>query len=488
MKYYWRNNLHTNTNYITRTLCLASILLTGLLAGCNSSSNSSSDDSSLVPTVIATTPAESDTDVAINHKAVATFSEAMDSTTIDTLSFSVIGADEQALSGDVTVDTASHTATFTPDGNFAASTLYTATLTTAIKSTAESVALANDYVWSFTSGTATDVVAPTVISTNPADAATGFALNRAISANVSEALDPATVNASTFTLTPAVSGVVSYSDKVATFSPSSNLAENTSYTATLTTAITDLGDVALTAKTWSFTTGTTVAEGPAPVNLGIAGDFAILTKTGVTNVHASAITGNVGASPITAAAMDNVNCIEMTGIIYGSDVGYTGNGDISCFKGTAPDNTLVANAVLDMGTAYTDAAGRKTPYKTDLGAGKIGGLTLTPGLYKWGTSVLIDTDVTLSGGANDVWIFQIAGNLTQETATHVYLDGDAQAKNVFWQVGGVDGVTLNTDAAFNGIVMAEKTIAVRTGATVNGRLLSQTEVTLQQNTVTQPAQ
>ncbi|MFT6987482.1 MAG: hypothetical protein ACJAT7_003338, partial [Psychromonas sp.] len=356
-------------------------------------------------------------------------------------------------------------------------------------------ALANDYAWSFTSGTTIDSVAPTVTSTNPIADATAVAPNRAVSANFSEALDPVTVNTSTFTLSAgatAVAGVVSYNDKVLTFTPTSILAINTLYTATLTTAITDLavnGNPLAANLVWSFTTGSEVAEGPAPVNLRTAEEFVILTKTGITNTgaHLSDITGNIGASPITAAAMDNVFCSEITGTIYGADAGYTGSGAITCFAGAAADNIKVANAVLDMGTAYTDAAGRTTPDFTELYAGDISGQTLVPGLYKWGTNVLINTDVTLSGGANDVWILQIAGDVIQASATHVYLTGGAQAKNVFWQVGGGTGVALDTGAFFKGIVLAEKGITVNTGATVDGRLLSQTAVTLDQNPVTEPA-
>ena len=184
--------------------------------------------------------------------------------------------------------------------------------------------------------------------------------------------------------------------------------------------------------------------------------------------------------------MNNVFCTEIVGTIYGSDAGYTGSGAISCFAGASPDNTLVANAVLDMGTAYADAAGRTTPDFTELGAGDISGLTLVPGLYKWGTGVLISTDVTLSGGPNDVWIFQIAGDITQANGSSILLAGGALAKNIFWQVGGV-GVTIGTTAVFEGVILAEKAVNMNTGATLNGRLLSQTEVTLIQNTVTQPA-
>jgi len=145
----------------------------------------------------------------------------------------------------------------------------------------------------------------------------------------------------------------------------------------------------------------------------------------------------------------------------------------------------MTTAISDMETAYTDAAGRPTPDFTELGAGDISGLTLVPGLYKWGTGVLISTDVTLSGGPNDVWIFQIAGGITQASATSVILAGGALPKNIFWQTFGA--VALDTTAHFEGIVLSKTEITLATGASINGRLLSQTAVNLDQSTVTQPA-
>lgn len=228
--------------------------------------------------------------------------------------------------------------------------------------------------------------------------------------------------------------------------------------------------------------------GPSPVNLGTAGTFVILTKSGITNVPTSAITGNIGSSPITSAAMDNVSCSEISGTIYGVDAAYTGDGiDVTCFAGNPPaaNKTLVDNAVLDMETAYNDAAARTNPAPvTELGAGDISGLTITPGLYKWGTGVLISTNVTLSGGPNDVWIFQIAQGLTLANTATVTLIGGALAKNVFWQSFGV--VAIGTGAHFEGIVLAKTAINLTTGATVLGRLLAQTDVTLQSNRITQP--
>ena len=217
--------------------------------------------------------------------------------------------------------------------------------------------------------------------------------------------------------------------------------------------------------------------GPVPVNLGTAGGFAIQSKTGITDVYPSPVAGNVGTSPITGAAL-LLTCGEVSGKLFTVDAA----GPLPCAIADASSLTL---AVGDMEFAYDDAAGRPFPDFTELGAGEIGGLTLAPGLYKWGTGVLITTDVTLTGGPNDVWIFQIAGTLNQGNATRVTLAGGAQAKNIFWQVAGA--VTIGTTAHFEGVVMAKTMIAANTGASVNGRLLAQTAVTLQMTTVTQPA-
>jgi hypothetical protein len=215
----------------------------------------------------------------------------------------------------------------------------------------------------------------------------------------------------------------------------------------------------------------------APVNLGSAGTFAILSKSGITDVYASAITGNVGTSPITGAAI-GLRCSEVTGTIFTVNAA----GPLPC---AVTDATGLTTAVGDEQTAYLDAAGRSTPDFLNLGAGEIGGLTLSPGLYNWSTGVSISNDVTLAGGPNDVWIFQIAGNLSEASAKNLTLTGGAQAKNVFWQTAG--GVAIGTGAHFEGNILSKTLIAMKTRASINGRLLAQTAVTLQMNTVTQPA-
>ncbi len=241
-----------------------------------------------------------------------------------------------------------------------------------------------------------------------------------------------------------------------------------------------------------------LGAGPAPVDLGSAGNFVILAETGITNTgsHTSVITGDIGNSPGSAAQMNDVWCSEITGTIYGVDAAYTGSGDTTCFAGNPPlaNKTLVDNAVGDMLTAYNNAASVVAPAPvTELGAGNIGGMTLAPGLYKWSTDVNIADNLTLSGGASDVWILQIAGDLnvasagSVATGIKVILSGGALASNVFWQVGGVTGATLGTYATFNGTILSAKQIICQTGAVLNGRALAQTQVTLDANVVTNVA-
>lgn len=231
----------------------------------------------------------------------------------------------------------------------------------------------------------------------------------------------------------------------------------------------------------SFRAASSNPRSPTPVNLRGAGQFVILSKSGISTVPQSAITGNIGVSPIDrggmtgfSETMDGTNTFsqatQVTGKMFAAD-----------YSGTTP--SVLGLAVLDMQAAYTDAAGR-APDFIELATGNIGGMTLKPGTYKWGSGVTILSDVTLNGGPNDVFIFQIAGTLTQASATRVTLTGGARPQNIFWQVADV--VALNTTAHFEGIVLAQTGITVATGASVNGRLFAQTAVTLQMNAITQP--
>jgi len=227
-----------------------------------------------------------------------------------------------------------------------------------------------------------------------------------------------------------------------------------------------------------------VSQPLAPVNLGTAGDFVILAKTGISTTGTTQITGDIGISPAAASFITGFGLIADASNTFSTSSLVTGK--VYAADYTPPTPTKMTTAVGDMQTAYTDAAGRTSPNYTELYTGDVTGKTLTSGLYKWSTGVQVSAGgVTISGTANDVWIFQIAGNLTIANGAIVTLSGGAVAANVFWQVAGQ--VTLGTTAAMKGIILSQTQIAMNTGATLNGRALAQTAVTLIANTITKPS-
>jgi len=221
-----------------------------------------------------------------------------------------------------------------------------------------------------------------------------------------------------------------------------------------------------------------------PVNLGKAASFVILTKSGVTNVPTSKITGDMGVSPIAATAITGFALVADKTNTFSRSTQVTGKIYAANYASPTPAN--LTTAVSNMEAAYTDAAGRKNPNFTELYAGDLSAKTLTPGLYKWGTSVVANKNVTLKGGPNDVWIFQISGNLTLASGVNITLSGGAQAKNIFWQVAGGAGVNLGTTSHFEGNILAKTAIHLLTGASMNGRALAQTAVTLDKNMIVIP--
>jgi hypothetical protein len=217
------------------------------------------------------------------------------------------------------------------------------------------------------------------------------------------------------------------------------------------------------------------------VNLGTAGNYAILAQSGISSVPTCAVTGNLGISPAAATFVTGFSLIADSTKVFSTSTQVTGK--VYAADYTAPTPSNLTTAIGDMQTAFTDAAGR-APNVTELGAGNIGGRTLAPGIYKWSTGVLIPADVTLTGSATDVWIFQVAQDLTMSDATSVVLAGGAASKNVFWQVAGA--ADIGTTARFEGTILSKTGVAVRTGASIDGRLLAQTAVTLQSNAVVAP--
>jgi len=318
-----------------------------------------------------------------------------------------------------------------------------------------------------------DTTAPTVTSANPANGATGVALNQIITAAFSEAVDPSTITTATFTLTgpdaTSVPATVTFDDatNIATLTPSSTLAPDTTFAATIA-GVTDLAGNALEGDfAWSFTTG--ASTGQAPVALGSASTFVVLAGSAVSNTGATIVNGDLGVSP--SATVNGFPPGAVNGTIHAAD-------------------PSAAQAKLDLTAAFLDAQGRSVGSQTL--PGNLGGLTFTPGLYTNSTSVLISgsgpgNNVTLDaqGDANAVFIFQMGSTLTTGPGSQVILSGGAKASNVYWQVG--TSATLDTTSVFKGNILAQTSITLNTGATLDGRALAQNgAVTLDSNTITTP--
>ncbi len=420
----------------------------------------------LAPTSpVSVSPPNSSVGICADTVIAATFPQAMDPTTINTTTFTLA----PGVTGTVTHDTTDKIFTFTPSANLALSKVYTATITTGAKDPSGN-ALASNYVWTFTTAAATCTAPPppTVLSVTPPNGAVGVCLNTVITATFSEAMNPVTINITTFTVAPGVTGTVSLdgTGKIAAFTPSSNLAASTTYTATITTGAQDVSGNSLAAHyVWSFTTAAQPCQAAVP--LASAANFVVLSGSTVTNTGPTIISGgDLGLSPGSAVTGFPPGTLTSPAVMHVTD-------------------PTAAQAQLDLTTAYNYAAG--LPGGAVL-AGDMSGLTFTPGLYKNSSTVMLSAgNVTLDaqGNANAVFIFQIGSTLTTIGSTQVILAGGAQAKNVFWQVGS--SATLGTNSIFMGTIMALQAITLDTGATLTGRALARNAaVTLDDSTVTAP--
>jgi hypothetical protein len=218
-------------------------------------------------------------------------------------------------------------------------------------------------------------------------------------------------------------------------------------------------------------------QGPTPINLFTAGNFAIVAETEITDLPPSVVIGNVGLAPAQGVNIE-LTCAEVTG---GAIFTVDSAGSPSCRRRNSL--TLLTQAVADGHTAWNDGRVRPPDY-TDVLAGNIGGLNFPPATYKWNAGVQISSNITLTGGPNDVWIFLIENNLSVSPGVQVILDG-ALPKNVYW-LTLIDGVELGAGSQFAGVILAETSIFMRTGASINGRLLAAQSINLDTNTVTQP--
>jgi hypothetical protein len=439
------------------------------------------------PTMSSTIPVNAATGVAVNSAMAAAFSEAMDPLTITTATFT-LKQGATAVSGTVTYSGV--TAVFTPASNLAASTTYTATITTGGKDLAGN-ALASDYVWSFTTGAAADTTNPTVTLTVPANSATGVRINTTIAATFSEAMDPATITTANFTVA-GVTGTVTYNTitKIATFTPASNLAAGTLFTATITTGVKDLAGNALAVnKVWTFTTGT--ATGTTPVALGAAAPFggfgggAGMTNQGILTIINGDI-GTTGVSTTMTGFHDSVgdvytetplNIGRVNGRIYTAAPPPGGAG----VGGNAATFVIATAAASDALIAYNSMSPASLPGGVDPGAGQLGGLTLAPGIYKaaGATFLLTGSDLTLDGQGdpNAVWVFQTAAGLTIGAPgfpRSIILINGAQAKNVFWYVGSA--ARIEDRSSMVGTIIASAGVTISTAGqlsttTLEGRAL-----------------
>ncbi|MBE0645384.1 MAG: DUF3494 domain-containing protein [Bacteroidetes bacterium] len=420
------------------------------------------------PTIRSTLPANNATLVPVNQRLAATFNEVMDPGSITPTTF-VLRKGQTQIPG--TVVYVGLTATFKPTVALTSDTTYTATITSGVMDLAGNRMIA-DYVWRFDTDVSVDLTAPTVISTVPVNFATGVGINKSITATFSEVMDPWTITSTSFLLRSGevlVTGAITYADSTAVFTPSSHLTTNMMYSAKITIQAADLaGNHFAMDYDWTFTTGAALPA-PLPIDLDCANDFTVLAGSTVTSTGNTIIHGDVGLSPGTQ--------------VVGFPPGQVLDGSIHI------NDALANNAQLCLTIAYNDAAGR-TFNAIIVSDGELGGKTLAPGLYRSapGSFGITNSDLTLDaqGDVNAVWIFQMpSSTLTVGNGRQVILAGGADAGNVFWQVGSA--ATIGTTAAMAGTIMADQSIALNTGATLNGRALARiAEVTFDGNTVIRP--
>ncbi len=413
------------------------------------------------PTVIVTDPLNLATNVLLSKVITAGFSEAMNPSTINASSFTLMNG-SVSVAGTVTY--AGTVASFTPTVALLPSTLYTATITTTATNVA-GTALASNYVWTFTTGI---LVVPTVISTDPANLATGVPLNKVITATFSEPMNASTITNSSFLVklgSVTVPGTVTYAGVIASFTPTSLLLSDSTYTCTITTLAKNLAGTPI-ASNYVWTFSTKLHTGPLPIDLKSVGRFGIIAGVGVSNnagqseIHDQ----DVGISPgVRSSVTGFPPAIIVNGAIYASD-------DIAP-PGVA---AMLIQAKQDLTDAYLAAEGATSPAPA-LVAGDLGGQTLAPGIYKSTSTLLVQSgSLTLDaqGDVNAVWIFQIAAGFTTVGGAggNIILSGGAQAKNIFWQVGS--SATIGDFTSFKGNVLALTSITMNSGATAVGRMLA----------------
>jgi hypothetical protein len=454
---------------------------------------------STIPFVVSTDPANGAVNVALNKVITATFSNAMNPATINGTSFTISNG-ATPVAGTITYTGMG--ASFTPTLPLLPATTYTGTITTAAQDNAGNSLPAN-YVWTFRT-----IAAPYVVSTDPANLATSVPLNKRVSAIFSEVMNPSTINSTTFLLkqglTP-VAGIVTYTGTTATFTPSLALLPNTTYTATITTGAQNTSGNGLGANyTWSFAT---IASVPPPSFLasiamfGVFGGSAGVTNQGLNTVINNGGLGTTGASTLITGFHDGTNGDVYTETPLNKGLVTGGIFTAPPPPGTAASFAIATQGLADANAAYLAISPASKPGGTDPGSGELGGLTLTPGVYKsaGGTFKISNGNLTLDGQGdpNAEFFFQAPTSLTVGIAgplgaRSVILINGAQAKNVYWYVGTAatingagGGVMTGTIISSAGLTFSTAGNAVQT--VLNGRAVSlNASVTVVNTTINVP--
>jgi hypothetical protein len=529
-------NLTPSTTY-TATIAIAAMDLAGVGLAQNYVWTFTTAAAPLVvpPTVTSTIPLNNATGVPLNQIVGATFSTAMNPATINSTTFNLTGPGTTVVSGLVAYAAVGNTLTFLPTANLTPGTLYTATIANKVQNLA-GTSLANNYVWTFTTGTNTASIAPELVLTVPASAASNVPLNQAVSASFTEAMNPLTITTATFELAgpggSAIAGTVSYDavNFIATFTPSSPLTASTSYTATVTNGATDLtrnplGSTGAT-NPWIFTTGSValpppIVLGPTISLFGAFGGTAGITNQGIYTV----VNGDIGTTAVSTLITGFHDTSVMAGNV--AECTYTEtplniglvNGVIDTAappptvgcpnEGTAATYAVAAESALEALTAYNTLVA--IPNGLDVSvcpgcgggsAGELGNRTLAAGTYKAapGSYAITQGDLTLDakGDPTATWVFQMATTLTVGTPSahrNVLLVNGAAAKNVFWQVGSA--ATINGilgGGTMQGTIIAQDGVSISTAGvaaitTLNGRALVLTgPVTIVNTVINVPAQ
>ena len=456
------------------------------------------------PTVISTDPANGATNVSLNKIISATFSESMNPATINNTTFLLMQG-TTVIAGSVSYS--GTTAFFVPTVPLVTNRTYTATITTGAKDLAGN-SLAANYVWTFSTTTF-----PTVISTIPTNGAQGVPLNQIISATFSEAMNPATINNTTFLLMRgaiSVAGTVTYAGNTASFTPTGLLLAGTVYTATITTGARNLAGNGLVANyVWTFTTLSAPPPPPPPNILGAAAQFgsfggsAGITNQGLNTLIFNGSIGTTGVSTIITGFRDGT-----TGDVY--TVTPLNNGLVTGRIHTAPPPpgsaaslAIATQALADANAAYAAISPAGMPGGMDPGAGQLGGLTLMPGVYRSAAGPFLITNGNLTldaqGNPNAQFFFQAPTSLTVGVAgptgaRSVILTNGAQAKNVYWYVGSAATINAAGGGTMVGTIISSAGMTYSTAGNMvqtvhNGRGISlNASVTMVNTTINVPNQ